>query len=62
MPGKSASLYTDYTLPVNEISSNEGLREAKATILKQLEDDRQMDKHLSMVTRYYFKLPHCTTH
>ena len=59
---RAIRMYTDSTLSRNEISSNKGLRKAKATFLKQLEDDRQADKHLTTVTRYYFKLPLCTTH
>lgn len=59
---RAIGMYTEYTLELDEIYSNKGLRKAKASILKQFEDDRQMGKHLNTVTRYYFKLPLCTTH
>lgn len=59
---RTLQLYVDYTLPLNETFSKKGLRKAKAVILKQLQHDRQIGKHLKTVKRYYFKLPLSTRH
>lgn len=59
---RTTQLYVDYTLPLNEIFSKKGLRKAKAVILKQLQHDRKIGKHLKTVERYCFKLPLNTRH